>query len=465
MRRHAPRFPRTARGAALEALERAASRPGFLRDHLHAVFDEWNLPARDRALATQLASGAVRHRRTIGYLLGRLREGPRAGRRPVQPPLRRVLEVGAFQLLFLDRVPAYAAVGEAVEAALRLRGSGRRKAAGFVNALLRALAGRILGRDPEGRPGPDAVPHPEGGVVRLAEPMLPDPADGPAAFLGVAYSYPDWLVERWLAAYGPEQTEAICRWQNRRPRTFARVTGGEAGAAVLRQRLAAEGFEAPPGPRPGTLDLSALPAERLTALAEAGEVTVQDPSAMAPVEALDPQPGETVLDLCAAPGTKTTQMVEAMGGRGWVVACDVDEAKLEALRRLVAARRLEGVDVVHADQVEAHAPSGGFDAALVDVPCSNTGVLARRVEARWRVGPDGLEELADLQRRLLERAMGLVRPGGRVVYSTCSLLPEENDRLIRDALRGREGWRLAGRDLIFPGPDRDGAFWALVVRE
>lgn len=455
---------RTPRDAALQALARAERGDTFLTDHLHAVLAEADLDARDCALATQLATGVVRHRRTLRLFISHLR-GEKKHARTIQPEVLRILELGAFQLLLLDRVPAYAAINEAVDAARGTAPPGRgKKVGGFVNGVLRNLERLIVGHEPAGVPGPDALPHPDGGVVRLAEAVLPDPADGRAAFLGAAYSYPDWLVARWVDAFG-EEAEAVCRWQNRRPNVFARVNPRRHTAGEMLETLRDEVPGVAPGPRPGVLDVSALPAERLQRLAEDGDLTVQDPSAMAAVEALAPQPGEAVLDLCAAPGTKTTQIVEATGDRGRVVASDKSEDKLVALRRTVAARGLESVTVCLADEVAPHAPDGGFDAVLVDAPCSNTGVLARRVEARWRLRPDDVEDLAALQRRLLEQATGLVRPGGRLVYSTCSLLPEENDGLLAAFLEGREGWVLADRALILPGPDHDGAFWAILRRE
>ena len=456
--------PRTARAAALAALARAERSDAFLQEHLHAVLDGADLEPRDCALATQLAAGVVRHRRTLRLFISHLR-GAKKHARTIQPELLRILELGAFQLLLLDRVPAYAAINEAVDAARGTARPGRGgKVAGFVNAVLRNLERLIVGHEPDGAPGPDALPHPDGGVVRLAEAVLPDPADGQAAFLGAAYSYADWLVARWVEAFG-EEAEAVCRWQNRRPDVFARVNPRRHTAEAMLQVLRAEAPGVAPGPRPGTLDVSALPAGRLQRLVEDGELTVQDPSAMAAVEALAPQPGETVLDLCASPGTKTTQIVEATGDTGCVVASDKNEEKLDVLRRTVAARGIGSVTVCLADDVAAGAPEAGFDAVLVDAPCSNTGVLARRVEARWRLRPDDPEELAGLQRRLLERASGLVRPGGRLVYATCSLLPEENDGLIASLLEGRRDWVLVDRDLILPGPDHDGAFHATLRRE
>jgi len=434
----------------------------FLRDELHAIFDRLGLEPRDRALATQLATGVVRHRRTLRLVLSHIRGG-RSHQFEIQAPLRRILELGAFQLLFLDRVPAYAAVSEAVrQAQAAVGGAAAKKAGGFVNAMLRGVARLVLDRRSEGRPAPDAIPHPEGGVVQLKEPVLPDPKESLAAFLGTAYSYPDWLVARWLTSFGPKEAEQVCRWSNRRPKTFARVS--PAYAAAARTGSAPLGEPLAPGPRPGTYDVSPWPVERLEELLAAGALTVQDPSAMAPVEALAPQPGESVLDFCASPGTKTTQMAEAMDDRGRLVACDRSEEKLGPIRRTAVARGLASVTVCLSGVAASAAPPGGFDAALVDAPCSNTGVLARRVEARWRLRPEDLEELPRIQADLLERAAALVRPGGRLVYATCSLQKEENEEVVRVFLAANPSWRFARSGLILPGSDHDGAFWALLRR-
>ena len=581
--------PQAARAAALDALLHVEQGRRFLRGELHAVFDRMKIDPRDRALALQLAAGAIRHRRTLRLLLSHLRGGagrasprhsratPRRSRAgAIQPQLLAILELGAFQLLFLDRVPAYAAINEAVGQACRAAAGPRgKKTAGFVNGMLRGLQRLIAGREPQGDPARDALPHPEGGVVRLREPVLPDPKDTAAAFLGAAYSYPDWLVARWLAEHGDRAAE-ICRWSNRRPRIFARAnpmhplgleilrgemglrggsphppprpedpprdvaqppsavqilsnlhargrachsagaTGGlSASASGEEHWLQASSATPVPGPRPGSFDCSSLPPDRLESLLAEGALTVQDPSSMAAVEALAPRGGEAVLDLCASPGTKTTQIVEAMGDRGTVVACDRSEEKLAPIRRTVAARRLASVTVCLAEDAARFAPGAtgvvgapgtlpasaaaegrlcappgataclqavrhdmgatgglpasaraahGFDAALVDAPCSNTGVLARRPEARWRLRPEDLEELPRMQLELLAQAAALVRPGGRMVYSTCSLQREENDGVVRAFLAAHPAWRLVRSELIFPAFDHDGAFWAMLAR-
>jgi len=477
----------TGRSAALDALRRVERGESFLRDELHAVFARANLPPRDRALAMQLAAGVVRHRRTLRLIISHLRGG-RGREGAIQPHLRQILELGAFQLLFLDRVPSYAAVNEAAEQARRASaGRAGEKASGFVNGILRALERLIAGRDHDGRPARDALPHPDGGVVRLKAAVLPDPKESFAAFLGTAYSFPDWLIARWLGAFGG-RTEEICRWSNRRPHTYARLNpmhGYTSRDVASRDREACPepgrrvagtlaSVKFPPGPRPGSFDVSGLAPEELDALIEEGVLTVQDPSAMAPVEALAPAPGESVLDLCASPGTKTTQIAEAMGDRpsrasgsndGRVVACDRREEKLQTIRRTVAARGLAGVTVCLSDSVAAAAPAAGFDAALVDVPCSNTGVLARRVEVRWRLRPEDLEELPRLQLELIARAAALVRAGGRLVYSTCSLQEEENGAVVAAFLESNPAWRRVRSDLTLPGPDHDGVFWSLLARQ
>jgi 16S rRNA (cytosine967-C5)-methyltransferase len=463
--------PASARQAALEALHLADHASGFLREELHAVFDRLNLDPRDRGLATQLAAGVVRHRRTLRLVLSHLRGGHgRAG--SIQPHFRDILELGIFQLLYLDRVPAYAAINEAVEQARRAApGRAAQKSAGFVNGVLRGLQRLIVGREPDGTLGRDALPHPDGGIIRLKEPILPDPKEGLPQYLGAAYSFPDWLVAAWVEGHG-DQAEAICRWSNRRPHIFARLNPGRERefaelSAPGEPAASAEPSAAAiikPGPRSGSVDVSDLSQDRLEELIAAGVLAVQDPSAMAPVEALAPKPGESILDLCASPGTKTMQIAEALAGLGLVVACDRTTDKLTPIRKTAAVRGMTNVSVCLSDDADKAAPEGGFHAALVDAPCSNTGVLARRTEARWRLRPEDLIELPRVQLVLLDRAATLVRPGGRLVYSTCSIMAEENAQVVSAFLASHPGWRLVRSDLLLPTADHDGAFWALLAK-
>jgi 16S rRNA (cytosine967-C5)-methyltransferase len=195
-----------------------------------------------------------------------------------------------------------------------------------------------------------------------------------------------------------------------------------------------------------------------------GHFSVQDLTAMKAVDLLNPQPGETVWDLCAAPGTKSTAIAERMQNQGRVLATDIHSARLT---RIEDNRRRLGLDIIAVQTISPAGedlPSGPFDAVLVDAPCSNTGVLGKRPEARWRLKPSDIEELSGLQLRLLENACERVKPGGRVVYSTCSIEPEENQAVIKALLDRRADWELATQLTFWPGRPADGGFAALLRR-
>ena len=179
---------------------------------------------------------------------------------------------------------------------------------------------------------------------------------------------------------------------------------------------------------------------------------------------LDPQEGEAVLDFCAAPGGKSGHIAELMAGTGRVLACDVSEHRLSRVNSNVERLELTNVETRLIERDGSRDPTGPFDAALVDAPCSNTGVLAKRPEARWRVKPSDMEELPELQRQLIGRAAKTVRPGGRLVYSTCSIEPEENEAVVAVFLRETPGWRLIEETLTLPQSDRDGGYRALLFR-
>jgi 16S rRNA (cytosine967-C5)-methyltransferase len=311
----------------------------------------------------------------------------------VHPEIRQHLRVALFQIRCLDRIPRHAAVHEAVELA---KGVSARSA-GFVNAVLRKAADLEI---PE---------HPP----------------------GLRASHPDWLVERWRKRF-KEWKEIL-----------------EADNAVLPVTIRPNPLRAG-----GTVELEGDPAS--DPRFAAGEYTVQDETAMKVAPLLDPKPGERVLDLCAAPGGKTTQLAELMGGKGRVVAVDLSDRiglVAEAARRL----GLANIECVAADGAIASFREP-FDAVLLDAPCSNTGVLARRPDVRWRLREQDIAGAAEIQRRLLENAARLLKLGGRLVYSTCSLEPEENRVDL-------PGFRLVQEDLTLPTDRRSGGYQALAVKE
>ncbi len=316
--------------------------------------------------------------------------------RRVHPEIRQHLRVALFQLRFMSRIPCHAAVNEAVELA---KGVSRRSA-GFVNAVLRRAADLEI---PEDR--------------------------------GIRTSHPEWLIKRWRRF---PNLEEILEADNAVLPVTARVNPLRAPRELGGPLIEIEGD---PRDHPGFA---------------AGHFTVQDETSMKAAPLLDPRPGERVLDLCAAPGGKTTHLAELMGGEGLVVAVDLPD-RIGLVRE--AARRL-GLDNIRCLAGDGTRISfqGRFDAAMLDAPCSNTGVLARRPDARWRVTEKDILRAAAIQRRLLENAARLLKPGGRLVYSTCSLEPEENRVDV-------PGLRVVKEYLVFPTARASGGYLALCVAQ
>jgi 16S rRNA (cytosine967-C5)-methyltransferase len=394
---------RSARGVALEVLVRAETTEAYADRLLEALADRAGLGSRDRGLATELVLGTLRWQRRLDWALAR------ASRRPLPalaPWVRALLRLTVYQLEFLDRIPPWAAVHEAVELAKARRSPG---AAAFVNGVLRALAG-------ESRPWP--VPS----------------AESPVEALALRASQPTWLVERWWARYGPAEAEELALAMNTTPPVVVRANtlrlAVDAVAAALR--------EAGAGPAPTQFAPEGLtlaePGDirRLRAFCD-GSVTVQDEAAILVGHALEPRPGETVADVCAAPGTKTTHLAALMANQGRIIAADPHAGRLELLRE--ACARL-GATIVEPRLAEAETLAADLgpvcDRVLVDAPCSNLGVLRRNPDGKWRRQPGDFATLVPTQAGILAAAAALVRPGGILVYATCSLEPEENEGVVAE---------------------------------
>jgi 16S rRNA (cytosine967-C5)-methyltransferase len=359
--------------------------------------------------------------------------------------------VGAYQLLFLDHVPAAVAVSEAVAQA-----GSRPHVRGFVNGVLRGLerkiAGRLAGDEPPPEvPSPRRLPGRTGGWILLREDLLPRAEADPGGWLASAASLPRALASGWVERHGLEAALEIARAQNAPPPLALRVNRLRTSREALLEQLRAEGIGVRTGEHPAAIVLEAGLGDAQGAVA-AGLATVQDETAMAVAPLCDPQPGERIVDLCAAPGGKATHLAELMGDQGLVDAVDVDPDRLGRVERAVARLGLQCVRTTLTDPGDPHPPAGGqpVDCVLADVPCSNTGVLRRRVEARWRLAQLDRPGLLRLQDRLLERACDLVRPGGRVVYSTCSLEEEENAGQVRALLGRRDDMLLEEEELTLP---------------
>lgn len=393
------------------------------------------------------------------------------GKRPaseLDPEVRAAIRLGLYQLHFMDGVPPHAAVGETVGAV------GRASARSYVNGVLRRIERESRKVPPDADRGGASptkrLERPGRSVSFFSKKVFPHPDDDRAGYLAAAHSHPRWLVERWLERVGEEQTLQRLAVGNDVPNLVLRPRRGRVDAEELARKLVAEGAPARVVSREHGDDAVEVPGNKSRSVFrgatwKAGLCSVQDSSQMDAVELLDPQPGEVVWDACAAPGGKASQIAERLAGEGRLVASDSNPRRLDKLLPGLQRLGLErGVSIAPHDLLADAAPKGkpavGFDAILLDVPCSNTAVFGRRPEARWRVTPESIEQLAELQARLLVAAQAHLAPGGRLVYSVCSFEPEEGEGHGLQATRSPLVWTTdADADLSAPGAAAVGFGW------
>ncbi|MBI3624906.1 MAG: 16S rRNA (cytosine(967)-C(5))-methyltransferase RsmB [Candidatus Rokubacteria bacterium] len=402
-----------ARVEALRILCRVEEDQAFADLALEAALERAKLPPRDRALTTELVYGTLRWQRRLDWILA-----PHSRRRieRLDPWVRNLLRLTAYQLQLLDKVPAWAAVNEAVALAKR-RAEGQ--AAPFINAVLRSL-------------------------TRSGGELPPLPAD-PVEALATRLSFPSWLARRWARRFGLEEAERLMTALNERPPVTVRVNLLTCSRDILIERLSQEEEvkASPTALAPEGLVLeSPGPAFRFKAFKE-GWFTLQDEGSMLIGHLLAPSPGETVADVCAAPGTKTTHLAALMQNSGKVVAMDPHAGRLRLVARSAARLRVRIVQC-RGGSAEILAPKfkGAFDRVLVDAPCSNLGVLRRNPDVKWRRTESALWTLSNRQQAILEAAASICRPGGTLVYATCSLEPEENEAVVFPFLEIHPEWRL-----------------------
>lgn len=430
-----PPPPPTARSVVLEILLQREEPGDFLEHRLDRIPGMLSLSEGDRRLAREIAFGVLRNRSALDHMIASRTDG-----RPQRPVLRGILQMGVYQLLFLDRVPDHAVVNEAVVLA-RLRGFSAQS--GFVNAVLRGITRE------------KAACRQSLHALRVENAAL-------------GWSHPNWLVERWAGLLSEGDLQRLLAWNNAAPATIARVNRLRTTAQALIARWQAEGVEAGPvqvdWADPDTVfSLTRHPALETLGSFREGGFYVQDPSTLMAVQLLDPQPGERILDLCSAPGGKALAIAERMQNTGSIVAHDAHAGRLELVRE--NAQRLGAAGIELQSDPELVGSGALFDRVLVDAPCSNTGVLRRRIELRWRIQPDEITRLAAEQAKLLRRAADRVRPGGVLVYSTCSLEPEENEHVVDAFLRDHPGWTHVSRRTLHPVQTPvDGAFAAKLLR-
>jgi 16S rRNA (cytosine967-C5)-methyltransferase len=414
-RREARTAASPARALAARVLERVETDAAFADLVLEAESARRRVAPRDAGLATELVYGTLRWQRYLDWVLG-----PHSRRRleALDPLVRVLLRMTAYQLVFLERVPAFAAVSDAVTLA---RG-GARGAAEYTNAVLRAFAKR---------------------GAREREPAPPrDSVDA----LATRCSFPTWLAARWVARHGAPEAEALMRAMNERPPLALRANTLRLTREALAARLAAEEEVAT---RPARWAPEGLVTERAAGAPARwrvfadGACVVQDEASMLVARLLEPRPGETVIDACAAPGTKTTHLAQLMDNRGRIVALDPQPARLQRVTEACARLGVTIVQTIEStaqELVSSYAPRA--DAVLVDAPCSNLGVLRRNPEVKWRRRPEDIPASAARQREILTAAATLLRGGGRLVYATCSPEPEENEAVVDAFLAAHPAFRL-----------------------
>jgi len=464
------------REIAVRVLQQRRAGGKFIEDLLETALQSAQLSSADRALCQEIVYGIVRWQATLDWLIARKTDG-----REQKPALQNLLRLGLYQIFRLDRIPDHAAVNETVELA-KQNGFGAQ--AGFVNAVLRGYLRE----------------HDETKKL-LAGLKISQPALG--------WSHPEWLVTRWQKRWGIEKTASLLEWNNTPPKTFARVNTLKTDAGKLLEKWRDENVEYDFVRREQleenlVFELKSQPPLSSLASFRDGWFYIQDPGTLLAACKLGPQPGETILDFCAAPGGKTTFIAQLMNNQGRIVAQDVSDERLKWIQENCARLGVTCVEMVVSDWARPHpdplpqereqqcatreisnrvriadrlttipplhAGEGRgegklFDRILVDAPCSNTGVMRRRVDLRWRIQPAEIERLRAAQLDLLQQAATQVKPGGVLVYSTCSLEPEENGEVVKQFLSERADFKLDYERELLPFADNvDGAYVARILR-
>jgi len=412
--RRASRAVTDPRQLAFDALREILKKDAYADVALERHLARSQLDGRDRALATELVYGCVRRRRALDATIDRLATKP-ADRQP--PDLRALLHLGFYQLAYSDRIPVAAAVDTSVELAKR---NGLSGLSGFVNGVMRQYI-RTYG---------DAAPA----FSDITEPI---------AHLATRTSFPDWIVHHWVEQLGWDEAEQLCQTFDRAPQIHLRVNRRRTTREAILTQFADREIqaEAIAGLPDGIRLLSG--AGQIVKLPSYGEGlwTVQDGSAQLVTYLLDPQPGETIVDACAAPGGKTTHIAELMDDRGTVWACDRTPSRLKKVASNAARLGLGSINALGGDSRDRPQFVGQCDRVLVDAPCSGLGTLHRRADLRWRQTRDNAIELATLQGELLDAAATWLKPDGVLVYATCSIHEPENETVIQTFLDRHPDWR------------------------
>lgn len=377
-----------------------------------------SLDGRERNQANEYVQGILRRRSYLDFLIGQYSSVPVE---ELESMFKNILRLGIYDLLFMDGTPDHAAVHESVEIAKNKISS---RSGDMANAILRKVQREI---------------------AQLPKPSMPDRT----RLIAVTFSHPDWMVERYVSRFGEREAFLLMQANNRRPEYFLRVNTLRTKTENFKLRLEKSGIEFEESDwLPGYFKVSSVAEARNKGWFEKGLCQVQDIAAGFAPTILDPQPDETVYDLCAAPGTKTIVLSGMMDNKGTVVAVDISAERMSKVAENAEKYGADNVKIHRADIIEERFKLA--DAVLLDAPCTGTGVLSKRADLRWKRTPEDLEEIIKKQAELLDAAANMVKKGGRLVYSTCSIEPEENMQQIENFLKNYDNFELQPLDDYLP---------------
>ncbi|MDQ1271811.1 MAG: rRNA (cytosine967-C5)-methyltransferase [Planctomycetota bacterium] len=420
-----------------------------------------DLSERDKRLLTELVNGVIRHRLSLDTLISFF---SKISFNKIEPWVVYALRVGLYQIIYLDKIPASAAVNTSVELVKKL--IRRADAVKFTNAVLRSIERSIHNKsahEPEITDPQKALHRRENTWCTFHSPIFPDPCKHLTSYLAANYSHPEWLIKRWIGRYGKEKTIEICKTNNLAPRLFLRINQRKISIEEFIVLLDQKGISSHTVRNAVAVDDIAV--SEIPGFAE-GLFFVQDISAMKVVSFLNAEKSHTVLDLCAAPGGKATHIAELLEGTGWIYALDISFKRLQLVKENCLRMGIHNAALVCGDASENRAPFHmQFDRVLIDAPCSNTGVLARRVEARWRLQERDIQKLATLQYSILKTGAALLKSDGYLVYSTCSIEPEENQAVIKKFIDNDSQFYLDAEEYYLPSIHAgDGGYMARLCK-
>lgn len=438
----------TARGTAVKLLSRYESSDSYIDKLLDAELRRSELEAADRALVTELVNGTVRWQSRLDWVLTGFYHGEFA---KCLPQVKNALRIALYQIMFLSKIPAPAAINESVELVKRIKGD---RHAGLVNGVLRNILRNIQ-------------------TIRY-----PDRSENEALHLSVHYAHPQWIVKRYLERYGSTGAEALLAANTHRPMLTLRVNTLKTSVADVERQLTEAEIKYEVSPiHPSSVLITSLRDVRALPLFQEGHVSVQDASASLAIQLADPKPGMRVLDLCAAPGGKAVHAAELMKNQGSVIALEKYESKLRFIEENAAR---SGCSIVKPEQGDARTYETNelADLVLVDAPCSGLGTLSKKPDIKWRRDIDDIRKMSATQREILDHAAQLVKVGGAIVYSTCSIEPEENTSVVQWFLEKHPEFTLDNAETRLPADvcndgmlqtlphlhKSDGAFGARLVR-